>query len=187
MSSTGRSDVRREGDAYYTPDDLALACVCTLPRLDGLRCVEPSAGGGAYIRAMRAHGCSDPLGIDIDPNAAATRECELVWSDFLDWQSIGPVDWIIGNPPFRGAEEHIRHALSIARCGVAFLLRLAFLEGQARALFWAAHPPESVHVLSKRPSFTGGGTDSAAYGWFVWRKDVDAFVPRLDWLQWGAR
>jgi hypothetical protein len=38
-----------------------------------------------------------------------------------------------------------------------------------------------VHVLSRRPSFTGGGTDSAAYGWFVWRKGYVG-SPRLGWL-----
>jgi hypothetical protein len=50
------------------------------------------------------------------------------------------------------------------------LLRLAFLEGQKRAPFWKAQPPYSVSVLAKRPSFTGGGTDSAAYAFFEWRR-----------------
>ena len=34
--------------------------------------------------------------------------------------------------------------------------------------FWKAYPVNKLYVLSKRPSFTGKGTDSAAYAWFVW-------------------
>jgi len=25
-----------------------------------------------------------------------------------------------------------------------------------------------LHVISKRPSFTGGGTDATEYAWFIW-------------------
>lgn len=82
----------------------------------------------------------------------------------------GAPDWIVGNPPFTGAEAHVRMALREASVGVAFLLRLAFLESAARIPFWREHPAADVHVLSRRPSFTGSGTDSAAYGWFVWRR-----------------
>jgi hypothetical protein len=81
---------------------------------------------------------------------------------------------VIGTPPYRQAQEHVERAIGIATAdrtmpgGVAFLLRLAFLEGQGRAEFWRKHPPTEVHVLTRRPSFTGGKTDSCAYAFFVW-------------------
>ena len=30
--------------------------------------------------------------------------------------------------------------------------------------------PTALHVLSKRPSFTGKGTDATDYAWYVWDK-----------------
>jgi hypothetical protein len=119
------------------------------------------------------------LGMDIDPDAAGFAD--VVHSRVGDFRNYthdlwpflrGRDVWFVGNPPYLQAQEHIEHALSLEPVGVAFLLRLGFLEGQKRAAFWRKHPPHTVHVLSKRPSFTVGGTDSAAYGFFVWRNDV---------------
>ena len=49
---------RRALDAYYTPDDVALACVDALAPLvaRGASICEPSVGGGAFVRALRARG-----------------------------------------------------------------------------------------------------------------------------------
>ena len=66
--------------------------------------------------------------------------------------------------------------------GCAFLLRLAFLESVKRRPFWEQHPPAAVYVFTRRPSFTGGRTDSAAYGWFIWCAHYGP--PVLRWLEW---
>ena len=73
--------------------------------------------------------------------------------------------WIVGNPPFRGFEQHVDHALTLGR-HVAFLLRLAVLESAGRVECWSRWPLRRVWCLAERPSFTGSGTDSAAYGFF---------------------
>ena len=160
-------------DAYYTDDDVAALCVSTLD-LDGrfLRVCEPSVGGGAFVRAIKRHTTAVRLhvtGYDLNPFAAGFDDChESRSGDFTSIPAPAePFDWVIGNPPYSHAEAHVRHALTLAP-RVAFLLRLAFLESEKRAPFWHEHPAAAVYVLSKRPSFTGGGTDSAAYGWFVW-------------------
>jgi hypothetical protein len=182
--------------AYYTPDDVARACIATLPvplscEQETVVC-EPSVGGGAFMRAVRdVFPGASRAGIDIDPEAAGFRDCAhsrvgnwLHYSHDL-WPFLrGRQVWIVGNPPFSEAQEHIEHALCLAPAGVGMLLRLAFLEGQKRAPFWRRNPPHKVHVLSKRPSFSGGGTDSAAYGFFVWWpagkvRRGDTF---LDWI-----
>lgn len=171
-------------DAYYTPDDVALACVRTLPDLGGAFVLEPSVGGGAFVRAIRS--VSIPIviaGIDVNPDAPGFGWCDEVFhGGFVGWSDPWgrSPDWIIGNPPYSEAEPHVRRALSLAP-NVAMLLRLAFLESEKRRTLWAKHPPASVHVLSRRPSFTGGGTDSAAYGWFVWRRD-HVGAPTLGWI-----
>ncbi len=178
-------------DRYYTPDEVALACVGTLD-LRGVRYVlEPSVGQGAWVRALRFHttplsGPHLPLHIatcDVDPEAKHESSDEIVHGPFEESISPGArFDLVIGNPPFSQAEEHVRLALRHGHT-VAFLLRLAFLEGAKRRDFWRENPAYSVHVLTSRPSFTGGGTDSAAYGFFLWIRGSTGKtqLSHLDW------
>lgn len=190
MSSTNRGAIRAPLDAYYTPDDVARACVATIrPEVYGATVLEPSAGGGAFVRALHAAGAGIVYASDINGDAAGLNEpaSSLGALDFTTLTGPPRFDWIVGNPPFDAAEAHARRALALSTVGVAFLLRLAFLEGAKRRGFWREHPASVVYGLVSRPSFTGGGTDSAAYGWFVWRKDHD---PRTDtafrFLDWKA-
>jgi predicted RNA methylase len=175
---------RRKFDAYFTSDAVATALVERLSAdcfWRGGTVLEPSAGRGAFVRAIgKTDPCPDAIfANDMDPLRveelkalnAAESELPLIipsCSDFL--QLGGAYDLILGNPPYSHAEEHARKALALrARCGVvAFLLRLGFLESEARVPFWKEHPASKVYVLSQRPSFTGGGTDNCPYGFFVW-------------------
>lgn len=202
MSSTNRGAERVALDAYYTPDAVARACVATIAAdVRGTRCWEPHAGGGAFVRALNAAGAVAYYS-DINPDAPAYNAPDLVNGvggghpiplpippcDAREGWTAGALirpHWIVGNPPFNDAEAHVRMALDIAAVGVAFLLRLAFLESTKRLPFWRENPPAEVYVLSRRPSFTGGGTDSAAYGWFVWRRG-NTDEPVLRWLDWSA-
>jgi hypothetical protein len=75
----------------------------------------------------------------------------------------------ITNPPFRLAQAFIEACLQRADT-VVMLLRLNYLASKSRWEFMSGHTPD-VYVLPNRPSFTGGGTDSIEYGWFVWTQD----------------
>jgi hypothetical protein len=181
MSATGRSDVRIEGDRYNTPEPLAAKLVELLVRDEWVsrrrpvRVLEPHAGTGSFVRALRAQ----------LPNARI--RANDVEGNVLRWSRLGADDYrvgdflampttpvrfdlIAGNPPYLPAESHVRHALEMLAAGgvLAFLLRLGFLESQDRIPFWRSHPPAGLYPLSERPSFVGGGTDQTAYGWFVW-------------------
>lgn len=117
-------------DQWFTPAEWAQACVDDLlkeiPELDGRLFVEPSAGGGAFMDALKARG-QDVEGFDIDP----LRE-GIFYADFLKDETPeceGAV--VIGNPPYG-----VRHSLSRAFVNrafeqgathVAFLLPLGFL------------------------------------------------------------
>lgn len=183
MSSTTQGTNRAGRDAYYTPDAVAVAIVRGLRLLRGTVVLEPSAGGGAFVRALVEAGAIVTT-IDIDPAAAGLGQGHAAAvCDFLRYRRRH--SWIVGNPPFNDAEAHVRHALSLADGGVAFLLRLAFLESTKRAALWREHPPARVDVLSRRPSFTGGGTDSAAYAVFRWEAGHTG-PPALGWLDWNA-
>ena len=169
--SLGVAD-RIPSDAYFTPDHVAAQCIGAIPwnpYKTEPRIIEPSIGAGAFARAIRkVQPRAFIYGIDIGAESAGFQHTDAHHvGNFMDADL--PADWIIGNPPYRQAEAHIRHALECAP-QVAFLLRLAFLESVKRAPFWREHPAASVHVFSKRPSFTGGTTDSAAYGFFQWNR-----------------
>ena len=167
---------RIANDAYYTPDDLATALVSTIP-VAGAVCWEPHAGGGAFVRALTAHGASRVIATDIAGGQ---------WGEPLDFLMSMPepeAEWIVGNPPFTGFAAHVEHALAQAP-NVAFLLRLAVMESAQRVECWRTWPLLRVYVLAERPSFTGGGTDSCAYGWFIFRRGYTGraeIVPGWGW------
>jgi len=98
----------------------------------------------------------------------ATSYSELTEGlDFFDWN--GSTDLIFTNPPFSLAQEFIDH--SVARANTVFmLLRINYLGSIKRYDWWVKQPPTALYVLSKRPSFTGSGTDATDYAWFVWDK-----------------
>ena len=174
-------------DRYYTPPAVPRACVPLLAIGPGSHVVEPSVGAGAWVHALREHVPGVRVsGVDLDPEAAGLALCDD--ARVGDWPEVAGAydrcDWVVGNPPFSHAEEHVRASLRVARVGVAMLLRLAFLESAERAPFWREHPAAEVRVFSERPSFTGGKTDSCAYGLFVWRAGV--VETRLRWLSWRA-
>ena len=92
--------------------------------------------------------------------------CEILEGrDFFDWTS--EVDLILTNPPFSLAKEFIDHSLTISQTSI-MLLRINYLGSISRHQWWKENTPTALHVLSKRPSFTGTGTDATDYAWYVW-------------------
>lgn len=186
-------------DRYYTPDALARQLVYVLSGVNPEVVVEPSVGDGAFARAVRARWPSAYiLGVDAAPTTRAA-ECvdDLITDDWpvtalsvLGQDPAFAVDLVVGNPPYRYAEQHIGVALALRPKCAAFLLRLGFLAGAKHAAFWRENPPSEVHVLSKRPSFTGDGrTDGSEYGWFVWCDLLGPVIdtPELHWISPPAK
>jgi hypothetical protein len=167
-------------DFYATPEPLALAICKHLAAQASWMCVvEPSAGHGPFVRAAR--GCwpySEIVAVDV--SADRLPELSQAGADAVlvsDWTQIAALPsesrvLIVGNPPFRDAEQHIRHALSLMREGdaLAFLLRLNLLGSKSRLPLWAETPLAEVVPVVPRPSFTGGSTDATEYALFIWRK-----------------
>ena len=175
MSSTGRSDVRKELDYYGTPGWAARAIFPFVP-LNG-RILEPSAGEGAIVETLIAHGVDREriTAIEIDPGRA--ERCQgrtgvvTHCADFLTWADPTPYDLVIGNPPFVEAQAFVEASLKLTEPvggTVAMLLRGGFLESKGRVRFHRAHPSD-LYVFAKRPIFiVGTQGDSAVYGWFKW-------------------
>jgi hypothetical protein len=110
MSATNRGSVYVENGAYYTPSETADQLVAVLPFLDrSRRILEPSVGGGAFLRAILAREKTTLVfhrlhAIDVDPRAPglAAVKAEGGWTgvgDFLELE-LPKVEVVIGNPPF---------------------------------------------------------------------------------------
>jgi len=83
----------------------------------------------------------------------------------------GPLDWIITNPPFNQGIAILKEAYKHAEVGLAFFLRVSFLEPiEERAWFLVAHPPDFVYNLPRFSWDGDGNTDSNHCCWFVWYK-----------------
>lgn len=191
MSSTNRGGERIENDAYYTPEKLAEAIVDHLPIQKDHSVLEPHGGGGSFVQALRKKS-DNVMTFDIDPRTvsylARTFDVTAVCTNFLDYDSDNSLgfDWIVGNPPYRDAQAHVEQALNLLKPegSLVFLLRLGFLESKKRYEFWQNNQGlRRVIVLSERPSFTGGATDSCAYGVFWWSKPW-LMPPTLDIMSW---
>ena len=87
--------------------------------------------------------------------------------NFFDWQE--GTDLILTNPPYSIAQEFIEHGIQHSETCI-MLLRINYLGSISRHKWWKKYTPVALHVLSKRPSFTGKGTDATDYAWFVWDK-----------------
>lgn len=154
-------------DRYYTPKwatEILLRCL-DAEYSDSI--YEPCSGKLDIAKVLYKAGFEKLVTNDIDPATVAHFHNDAI--DFL--QESQHSDWIITNPPFSEASRILKVSYEIARKGIAFLLRLSWLEPcQDRADFLKENPPTKLIVLP-RISFTGDGkVDSVTCSWMVWYK-----------------
>ncbi|MEG4286274.1 hypothetical protein QUB68_24395 [Microcoleus sp. A006_D1] len=155
--------------------------------------LEPCAGNGAIASVIDKH-----EGIDVvytnDINPAWICHCHAdatkpeIWRG---WQEANQCDWVVTNPPFNQAALILPLAYEAATVGVAFLLRLSYLEPAGNRGEWLrSHKTKLTNLIilgQPRPSFTGNGkTDSCTVAWMVWRKEArtDTIIDFVtDWKQ----
>lgn len=176
----GKDPGRQAQDYYRTPEasTRALLRAETLPR----RVWEPACGDGAISGVLEAAG-HDVLSTDL-----VDRGYGEGGRDFLMEQA--PTDRaILTNPPFALADSFALHALRLGAPMVCLFMRLAWLEGIARAeALWRPHPPARVWVFSARQTLWRGDDPDArdkggavAFAWFVWKAGRTG-APALGWL-----
>ena len=115
---------RIENDAFFTPDNVALACVedfyNELPQYRNHEIVEPSAGGGAFLRAF------EKLGLNYEAYDLNPQADNIVQADFLttDVDLTGKV--VLGNPPYgrlnKFSKAFIKRSFEQGAEAVGFLL-----------------------------------------------------------------
>lgn len=164
-----------------------------LDNYDGIkpedRILEPSAGTGNVVKALRNRGYENRIdSVEINPSRKEVlEECSdsVVIADFLELPVKQTYEVVLGNPPYSLAQEFVDKSLEFLVPGghLIFLLRTCFLESQKRYRWWQERLPSGLYTLSKRPSFTGYGTDANSYSWFVWTKGekVDSQTIKVIW------
>ncbi len=167
-----------------------------LPDPGVMSCWEPCAGLGHMADVLRESfdtvRASDVYHYPLASGGHSGR-LEIDRLDFLDEGQIArapEVDWIITNPPFSKAAQMLSHALIKARLGVAFLLRMQWLEGETRFReVYADRAPSLVAPFVERVPMCEGGVDpegstATMYAWFVWLSEPDAWrrSEAAEWL-----
>lgn len=183
---------RKENDLYQTEPNLIRAAIQKFV-LDPETGVHPRSiykilDIGAYdgrwgtIAAEMLPNDSVVAGVELlNMPAPKTFEFWLAGKSYLDPEVIKRIDdaWpygfdlIVSNPPYYLAEPIIRQAWKHLGDGgrMIMLLRLSFQSGVDRYnKLWDELPLRWMGVLSRRPSFYGGGTNGTDYGLFVWEK-----------------
>lgn len=204
MSSTNRGAVRNEADFYKTPEGSTKGFLDEF-ELRGKNFLECCAGDGAISKVLKDYypDC-DLMQVEIreEEKDGLEKYGKVEIDDFRYWYPGGEIeipcsskiDTIISNPPFSTAfadydlktgnvkdDGIIEHCFEIANddTEIIMLLRLNVLGSQKRKWFWDKHPVTQIYVLRQRPSFTGHGTDSIEYAWFVWSNRRE---PGIFWI-----
>jgi hypothetical protein len=187
-------------ERHYTPLAFARAAVRYLADQGIIHAVEtntvlePSAGSGAWLRALH----DEEVGgfytaVDADPEAPALRPSSYITRGVCGrfetqsqaaLQGASPArlgrayDLIIGNPPFSWAENHARHGLQMLspKGRLVFLVRQSFLATKERFPFFDQCPPAHVVMVSRRICFGKDkhgrySVDNAEYALAVWEPE----------------
>ena len=170
-------------DRFYTPDALAASIVARLAERipEPATILEPSAGGGAFVRACRVRWPSARIiAIDLDPEAVGVALADDGQTgDFLA-ADLPRVDLVIGNPPFTGANAiaQVSRARELGAV-VCFILPWGPMGGAAR---WRCHasvaPPRWAWCITPRP-WPDNARETAA---FVWTEGPPPEDTRVSWL-----
>ena len=119
------AEIHIESQLFVTPEPVARDMVTLADLSCAERILEPSAGTGAILRAIRER---DPLAqIDaVEINDALYRSLvaefhavNVTRADFLEFRPETRYDKILMNPPFRNGVDvaHIRHAITLLKPG----------------------------------------------------------------------
>lgn len=187
VAGVGTHSHADRGDDFYATPPEAVASLLAIERkwIPNGTVWEPACGDGAIVLPLREAGFR-VLATDL-----VDRGCpDSNLRNFLE-----PGGWmpmpasVITNPPFKLAREFVDTALEHAPY-VAMLLRLAFLEGNARRPWFQSSPLARVHVSSRRlpmmhrDGWTGPKSTSAVcHAWFVFDRRHEG-RPQVQWFDY---
>lgn len=170
----------RERDDFYPTPAAGTRALLSVERFDG--CIwECACGDGAISKELEAAGYT-VISTDLIDRGYGAGGVDFL----LDFQTAAPN--IITNPPFKHAEEFVRHALARATRKVAMLCRLAWLEGIERKALFERTPLARIWVFSRRLAMLRGGAamqqgggGMIAFAWYVWEHGHSG-PPSIGWI-----
>jgi hypothetical protein len=175
-TNAGRHRLAERGNDVYETPECAVRALLTVEEIPSGAIWEPACGPGAIVRVLRAAG-HEVWATDLVDYSSADQDQSGI--DFLMEHGSAPyyVGSIISNPPFKLADQFVRHALLLCP-HVYMLLRLAFLESERRSVILESGWLKRVHVFRERlPMMHRAGwqgpraTSSIPFAWFVFDRE----------------
>jgi hypothetical protein len=171
----GRMDHPRHAADLYETSPEAVEILLRHEPLQG-PVLEPSAGRGAIVSALRRNGLQVRAFDLYDHGADPKLEIET-GADFLSMTSMSDCRSIVMNPPFKDAEAHVRHALQLlADDGtLAVLLRMTWMAAKGRAdLLGHCHAEIIAGRLRMLPpdALDRGLSGTTDFSWFIMSREA---------------
>ena len=182
LGASNHVDYDRAEHDYYATDPKAAELLLEIEPDLSDSIWECACGENALSDVFKSHGktvrCSDLV----------VRCDGIEQLDFLTCNEPMHETDIVTNPPYKWALSFIEKALSLVDDGryVCMFLKLTFLEGKARRLFFEQNPPIRVWVSSSRLNCLPTGqaknqSSAVCYAWFVWKKGYKGY-PEIRWF-----
>lgn len=176
----------RKDDLYETPD-VAVHVLLKHEATLGQHVWEPACGPGAIVRVLRGAG-KTVTATDLVNYGCPDSEAGV---DFLmETRAPAGVQSIVTNPPFKLADEFVRHGLTLVPT-VVMLLRLAYLEGACRQDLHSKHLERVWLGVERLPQMHRHGWDGPkqsnsgrAFAWFVFRRDKGQQPASIKFISW---
>jgi len=178
QSIVGVSPGRPSDDFYPTPRAATEAILDRETFAGGVW--ECACGDGAISKVL------EDYGYYVVSTDLYDRRYGISNIDFLKTKRLKAPN-IMTNPPFKLADDFVRHAIHDLKCQKLILLaKLAFLEGQRRTEMLERTPLSHVYVFRKRLTMTRRGekqrnSGMIAFAWFVWEEYYTG-KPRISWI-----
>lgn len=175
LGASSHSDGEREINDFYSTDPNTLKIFLNKLKEDSIELhseIWECACGMGHLSKVLIDEFYDVYSTDLIDRGFG--ECNV---DFLNTK----IDWggdILTNPPYKYAKEFVEHSMDILQNGkyCIMLLKIQFLEGQARRKLFDKYPPKYVYVNSARQTCYINGdmskkmSSASCYCWFIWEK-----------------
>jgi len=184
LGASNHTEKEREERDFYATDPTAIDDLTEVEEFYH-KIWEPACGNGHMSIRLRDNWKFNVFSSDI-----IKRDFECKELDFLTYDKKNVDCDIVTNPPYKYAQEFIEKALEVVAPGrkVAMFLKLTFLEGQKRKIFFEKYPPKKIYVYSKRKNCAMNGdfetyksNSAICYAWFIWVKGFTG-EPTIAWI-----
>lgn len=183
LGASNHSDSERALHDYYATNPKAAQLLLEVESFS-TTIWEPACGEGHLSKVFEQAGHT-VISTDLIYRGYGSKKS----LDFLKYEGNQFDGDIITNPPYTKGAEFVEKAIETIADGhkVAMFLKLTFLEGKKRRIFFDKYPPRTVYVLSGRLKCAKNGdfdcvrSSAVAYAWFVWDKGFTG-VPQICWI-----